>query len=82
MLVYAYPFLPTLSSRIEIIFVSAPPEGEVVACNRHGDRVGQCAGANRATFDRGSERAQSGRLSVNGFGRVRTCGGGVSGRVR
>ncbi|KAG8335297.1 AN1-type zinc finger protein 6 [Homalodisca vitripennis] len=36
-----------------------------------------CAGANRATFDRGSERAQSGRLSVNGFDRVRTCGGGI-----
>ncbi|KAG8316609.1 hypothetical protein J6590_046655 [Homalodisca vitripennis] len=53
-----------------------------VACNRHGDRVGQCAGANRATFDRGSERAQSGRLSANGFGGVRTCGGGVSGRIK
>ncbi|KAG8299357.1 hypothetical protein J6590_103151, partial [Homalodisca vitripennis] len=56
--------------------------GEVVACNRHGDRVGQCAGAKRATFDRISERAQSGRLSVNGFGRERTCGRGASGRVR
>ncbi|KAG8309317.1 hypothetical protein J6590_089207 [Homalodisca vitripennis] len=55
---------------------------KIVACNHHGDRVGQCAGAKRATFDRISERAQSGRLSVNGFGRERTCGRGVSGRVR
>ncbi|XP_046671044.1 uncharacterized protein LOC124361051 [Homalodisca vitripennis] len=48
-----------------IVMLSFPP----VACNRHGDRVGQCAGAKRATFDRISERAQSGRLSGNGFGR-------------
>ncbi|KAG8318732.1 hypothetical protein J6590_106932, partial [Homalodisca vitripennis] len=36
---------------------SAPPEGEVVACNRQCDRVDQCVGASRVTFDRGSERA-------------------------
>ncbi|KAG8270735.1 hypothetical protein J6590_078382 [Homalodisca vitripennis] len=42
----------------------------------------KCAGAKRATFDRISERAQSGRLSVNGFGRERTCGRGASGLGR
>ncbi|KAG8334422.1 hypothetical protein J6590_090944 [Homalodisca vitripennis] len=78
---FSYPFLPTLSSypyrnnffgrprrRGRLWHVTATVIGSVSVQELNGRPLAEY-------------RAQSGRLSGNGFGRERTCGRGASGRV-